>query len=73
MKFVQDTASPIQSQLAEGDEVSLKLYASADDFYLVPAVIETLSLAVDIDSDDLVGGEFTFDTTGAWTAASFGG
>ena len=73
VKFAQDTASPIQTQLAEGDNVTLKLYVDADNFYSVPAVIETLTLDTDIDSDDLIGGEFTFDTTGPWTPPSFAG
>jgi hypothetical protein len=72
VKFVQDTASPIQVQLAEGDAVTLELYVDADNFYSVPAVIETLALETDIDTDDLVAGEFTFETTGEWTPPDFG-
>ena len=71
--FVLNAASPVQDQLAEGDEVTLRLYVDADSFYSVPAVIETLSLDVDVDSGDPVDGQFKFATAGAWTSPSFGG
>jgi hypothetical protein len=70
--FALDSNSPIQDDLAEGDEVTLKLHIDADAFYSVPAVIETIALEVDIDGGKVIGGEFTFATAGAWTPPSFG-
>ena len=69
--FVLNTESPVQTLLAEGDEVALKLHVDADNFYSVPAVIELLSLDVDIDSGAPVDGQFKFVTAGAWTSPDF--
>ena len=71
VRFLQDTVSPIQSQLTEGDSVTLRLHIDTDAFYSVPAVIEKIAIDTDIDSIDPVGGEFTFDTTGAWIPPTF--
>jgi len=72
VQFVLNAAAPVQNQLAEGDHVTLKLHIDTDRFYSVPAVIETLSLEVDIDSADPVNGQFKFATAGAWTSPDFG-
>ena len=70
--FVLSTDTPVQNQLAEGDQLTLKLHVDTDNFYSVPAVVETLSLDVDIDTGDPAGGRFKFVTAGAWTSPDFG-
>ncbi|MCG8586904.1 MAG: hypothetical protein MI757_19545 [Pirellulales bacterium] len=69
--FLQDTTSPHQAQFAEGDDVTLKLHFTDDDFFTVPAVITSISSIVEVDSENLIGGEFTFETNGAWTLPNF--
>ena len=70
--FVLSDAAPVPDQLADGDQVTLKLYVDADSFYSVPAVIETLSLDVNVDTGNPVDGQFKFATAGAWTLPNFG-
>ena len=71
--FKIDPTDPITDQLTEGDNVTLLLHLDDANFYSVPAVIESLTLEVDIDTGDVVGGAADFATTGAWTIPSFGG
>ncbi len=69
--FKLNLAQPISDPLDVGAEVTLRLYLNADLFYNVPAVIDSLELEVDVDSDDPLGGVAEFSTNGAWTAPGY--
>ena len=69
--FKLNTSNPIGDEFEEGDEVTLLLHVDASNFYSVPAVIDSLSLEVDIDSGDVVGGTAGFSANGAWTNPAF--
>lgn len=64
--FQLNPLDAITQQLAEGDAVTLLLYVDATRYYSVPAVIETMSLTVDVSTGDPVGGQAEFATDGAW-------
>ncbi|MHB1033232.1 MAG: hypothetical protein ACYC35_23905 [Pirellulales bacterium] len=64
----QNNAAPA---LAEGDAVTLKLYLDATHFYTVPAVIDAVSVEVDINAGQIVGWSAEFSTNGAWTEPSY--
>lgn len=55
------------AEIDDGDEVTLHLKpdGSADQTGL--AVIESVSIDVDVDTGDPVGGSFTWHANGAWT------
>lgn len=62
-----DSSSKFYTLVAEGDEVTLKLYLDATRYYSVPAIIDDYSLTVDMDTGDVVGWSANFSTNGAWT------
>ena len=70
--FLLNRADPVTGQLAEGDLVTLKLYVDTTNFFTVPAIIDSLSLEVDVSSGDVVGGTAEFSADGAWTKPTFG-
>jgi len=67
IQFKLDVANPLTNSLNEGSLVTLLLYLDATRFYSVPAIIDSIRVAVDIDGGDLVGGQAEFSTNGAWT------
>ncbi len=70
--FKLDPAAPITDDFDEGSAVTLLLYLDATHFYSVPAMIDSIQLAVDISSGDVLGGTAQFSATGAWTKPSYG-
>ena len=70
--FILDPASPITNNFDEGSSVTLLLYLDATRFYSVPAVIDSIHLAVDISSGDVLGGTAIFSANGAWTKPTYG-
>jgi hypothetical protein len=69
--FKLDPTNPITDDFDEGSAVTLLLYLDATHFYTVPAVIDTIQLAVDISSGDVLGGTAMFSASGAWTKPSY--
>jgi hypothetical protein len=67
---IWDPWDPITDHLEEGTEVSLKLQHETGQFWLVPAIIESLTFDVDIDSGDVEKWTADFSTTGVWTNPS---
>jgi hypothetical protein len=70
--FKLDPANPITNNFDEGSSVTLLLYLDATRFYSVPAVIDSIHLAVDISSGDVLGGVANFSADGAWTKPTYG-
>lgn len=66
-----DTASPITSQLDEGDAATLLLHLNGTLSYQVPAIIDELRLEIDIDTGDVIGWAAEFSVTGAVTKPSY--
>jgi hypothetical protein len=69
--FKLDPADPITDDFDEGSAVTLLLYVDATHFYTVPAVIDSIQLAVDISSGDVLGGTAMFSADGAWTKPNY--
>jgi hypothetical protein len=65
--FVWDPSNPLTGTLDVGTAATLTLYINAAQFYSVPAVIESITLDVDLDTGEIVGGNMTFVANGAWT------
>lgn len=61
--FKYDTSSKIWGTVKEGDLVTLKLYLNNSDIITVPAVIDSLTVEVDINDGDVTGGTCTFSQT----------
>ncbi len=72
LNFKFDTASP-QTDLHEGDAVTLHLYLDATRYFSLPAAIDALRLPVDIDSGQIIGGQFDFTSDGAWSLVGISG
>jgi hypothetical protein len=70
--FKLDPADPITDDFDEGSSVTLLLYIDATHFYSVPAVMDSIQLAVDISSGDVLGGTAMFSANGPWTKPSYG-
>lgn len=66
-----DTADPIRGDLKEGDSVTLLLHINATAHFIVPAVIESVSISVDVDTGEAIGWTATFGTNGAWTEPTY--
>ena len=71
ISFKLDPAAPITNNFDEGSSVTLLLYLDATRFYSVPAVIDSVHLAVDISSGDVLGGTALFSANGAWTKPTY--
>jgi hypothetical protein len=69
--FKLDVADPVTDDFDEGSAVTLLLYIDATHFYSVPAIIDSIQLAVDISSGDVLGGTAQFSASGAWTKPSY--
>lgn len=69
--FQLNVTDAVPARLQSGDLVTLHLYVDATRAYVVPAVIETVALAVEIASGDVVTGQAEFATDGAWTEPAF--
>ena len=69
--FKLDPADPITDDFDEGSVVTLLLYLDATHFCSVPAVIDSISLAVDISSGDVLGGTAMFSASGPWTKPDY--
>lgn len=69
--FKLDPADPITDDFDEGSSVTLLLYIDATHFYSVPAVVDSIQLAVDISSGDVLGGTAVFSANGAWTKPDY--
>ena len=67
IQFRLDLAAPAWNQLAEGSSVTLKLHLDGTRHYLVPAVIETLQLEVDVAQGRPIAGEASFVADGPWS------
>jgi len=50
-----------------GASVTLKLYIDTDDYYQVPAIIDSISIDVDMNDGNQVSGSCDFSITAAWT------
>lgn len=57
-KFDATNFVPIE----EGDDLQLKLYVNASKFYTVNAVIDSVSIEVDMNDGEVVGGTCDFST-----------
>jgi len=69
--FKLDPADPITDDFDEGSAVTLLLYLDATHYYSVPAVIDSIQLAVDISSGDILGGTAAFSASGPWTKPNY--
>ncbi len=69
--FKLDPANPITNNFDEGSSVTLLLYLAATRYYSVPAVIDSIHLAVDISSGDVLGGTAIFSADGAWAKPTY--
>lgn len=67
LDFVWDPWNPITAVLDVGTAVILKLQTVATQFYLVPAIVDDLSLDVDIETGAVESGTISFSLNGAWT------
>lgn len=67
-----DPADPVTDDFDEGSAVTLLLHVDAARYYIVPALIESFRLEVDIDRGEVVGWKAEFSTTGAWTKPAYG-
>ncbi len=72
LRFVVSTAAP-QTQLAAGDAVTLHLHLDASRYISLPARIDGLRLQVNIDTGQIIGGQFDFSSDGAWTLVGLAG
>ena len=59
----------IEDYFDEGDAVTLNLYVSTTAYYIVPALIEELSVEVDIDEGDIIKWNASFGGNGAWSSS----
>ena len=62
-----DPDDPITDTLDVGTEVTLNLHYNTTQKWIVPAVIESLSLSVDMDSGEVDGWTANWGLNGAWT------
>jgi hypothetical protein len=69
--FQLNPADPVTDGINEGDEVILHLHIDATRYYIVPAVIDSVLLAVDISTGNVVAGTADFSTSGAWTRPNY--
>ncbi len=65
--FKVDDTSEQWDTFDEGDSVTLKLYLDGTKFFTVPAIIDKLSFAVDINDGPAVTGTATFGSNGTYT------
>ena len=63
-----DTANSLD--LVAGSAATLELHVDSggSNYYNVPAIIASAPIAVDIDSGEIVGATYRFESNGAWTA-----
>ncbi len=71
IQFKLDVSDALTDQFDEGSAVTLLLYLDGSRFYSVPAVIDSIKMAVEIDRGDLIGGAAEFSTNGAWIKPTF--
>lgn len=64
-----DLASQLEDYFDEGDLVELNLYCSTTDYYIVPAMITSLDVEVDIDEGDIIGWSAEFGGNGQWSSS----
>lgn len=64
--FQLNRDAPISDQLDEGDETTLRLYLDGERHFVVPAMIDSIALEVDVATGKVVGGKAEFSTSGAW-------
>lgn len=69
--FKLDVSSAITNTFDEGSSVTLLLHLDATHFYTVPAIIDSLRLAVDISAGDVLSGTAAFSSNGAWTKPTY--
>lgn len=62
-----DNANDFLAVVDVGTDVTLKLYTNTTKFFSVPAVIDDVSVNVDIDNGEIVGWDANFSSNGAWT------
>lgn len=63
-----DPTDPLTDHLEEGDEVTLELLATSGKTISVPAIIDELKVACDMDEGEPVGYDVSFSSNGAWTS-----
>lgn len=71
MRFKLDFADPITDDFDEGSAVTLLLYLDAARFYTVPAIIDSLSWEVDINTGEVIGGTAEFGATAPITKPTY--
>lgn len=64
-----DPSDSIDDYFDEGDLVTLNLYVTSTDYYIVPAMITELSVEVDIDEGDIIPWSASFGGNGAWSSS----
>lgn len=64
-----DEAAPPEDYFDEGDLVTLLLFVNSTDHYIVPAMIEELSVEADNNEGDLIPWDATFGGNGAWSSS----
>jgi len=69
--FKLDPDDPLTDDFDEGSAVTLLLYLDATHYYSVPAVIDSIQLAVDISTGDVLAGTAMFSANGSWTKPTY--
>lgn len=67
MSGAWDNANDFLAVVDVGTDVTLKLYTNTTKFFSVPAVIDDVSVNVDVDNGEIVGWDANFSSNGAWT------
>lgn len=62
-----DPTAPPTDALDVGDSITLNLHYNATQKWIVPAVVDSMRIDVDMDSGDIVGWSIDFSSDGAWT------
>ena len=67
-----DAANPITTMMDVGTGLTLLLFLNATINFSVPALIDDLTVNVDIDNGEIVSWDANYGTNGAWTNAPAG-
>ena len=63
-----DTANTLDLLAGSAATLELHVDSSGSNYYSVPAIIAAAPITVDIDSGEVVGATYRFESNGAWSA-----
>lgn len=71
IEIVLDLADPIYDDFTPGSAVTLDLFLDGTEYFIVPAIIDSMSISADIDNGTATRVTAAFSATGAITLPNF--